>query len=230
MDKGRQDPDDTHVNMKEIQARLDRLERHDWLRWLLAFAIMLALTAGLFALSIPVGRSAVDQNQLSLAVRGLLGLVLLFDVFVVHQQLTMKKLRRDLATQVGLITALESLKYADDNDTPRAERRRVRRSGLDRRLCVSSVRDGKPSAIYGRIRDICEDGLGAVIPCSLRIGEHVKLQFSVADEIESEISAVVRHRKSFHYGFEFIDVDLPARRAIAMFVAEAASTRASTIS
>lgn len=229
MDKGRKDPDEIQVNLQDVQARLDKLERHDWIRWVLAFAVMLALTAGLFALSMPVGQSAIDQQQLNLTVRGLLGLVLLFDVFVVHQQFTMKKMRRELAAQAGLIAALESLRVSDENESPRAERRRVRRSGLDRRLCVSSVHDGKPSAIYGRIRDICEDGLGAVIPCSLRIGEHVTLQFSVEDEIESEIRAVVRHRKSFHYGFEFIDVDAAARRGIARFVAEAAAMRASTI-
>ena len=230
MNNGRQEPDEIHVNINDIQARLNRLERHDWLRWSLAFVVMLALTVGLFALSVPISRSEMDQEQVNLAVRGLLGLVLLFDIFVIHQQLTMKKLRRDLAAQVGLINALESLRMSDDDDTPRAERRRVRRSGLDRRLCVTSVHDGKPSAIYGRIRDICEDGLGAVIPCSLRIGEEVTLQFSVDDGGDTEVKAVVRHRKSFHYGFEFADVDTNARRSIARFVADAASMRASTLS
>lgn len=220
------EPEQMQVNINEMQARLDRLERHEWWRWTLAFVIMLALTAGLFALSLPVGSGYFDQQQLNLALRGLLGLVLLFDIFVVHQQVMLKKMRRELASQIGVINALESLRAVDDASTPRAERRRQRRSGLDRRLCVNSTHQGKPSYIYGRIRDICEDGLGAVIPCSLRIGEEVSLQFAVDDYQESEVKAVVRHRKSFHYGFEFTNMDPNLRAAISRFVTESSKVHA----
>jgi PilZ domain len=212
-----------HHNLMEMQARLDRLERHDWWRWALAFIVMLALTAGLFALSVPVGRDMLDQLQLNIGVRALLGLVLLFDVFVIHQQMLMKKLRRDLASQIGVINALESLSESDEPTGPRVERRRVRRSGLDRRLCVNSVHEGRPTAVFGRIRDISEVGLGAVIPCALLIGEEVTLEFSMEDMEEIEVKAVVRHRKSFHYGFEFVEVDPRLCMSIARFVAAAAA-------
>lgn len=217
--------EDVQTNVKEMQARLGRLERQEWWRWVLAFAVMLALTAGVFAVSIPVSRNYLDEMQLSVGLRGLLGLVLLFDVFVVHQQVQMKKLRRELGEQVGLIMALESMHEADEAENPRVERRRARRSGLDRRLCVNSLYDGKPSSVYGRIRDISEDGLGAVIPTSLRIGEEVTLQFAVENYQESDVKAVVRHRKSFHYGFEFVNVDANLRRAIAKFVSDTALAR-----
>jgi hypothetical protein len=221
----RSEQEDVQLNLKEMQIRLSRLERHDWWRWALAFVVMISLTAGLFALSVPVGRDTLDQLQLSIGIKALLGLVLLFDVFVIHQQVLMKRLRRDLASQIGVITALESLKESDETNTPRVERRRMRRSGLDRRLCVNSIHQGKPSAVYGRIRDISEDGLGAVIPCTLPIGQEVTLEFSIDGDEDTEVKAVVRHRKSFHYGFEFNNADLSIRRAIANFVAEESGSR-----
>ncbi len=217
--------DQAQHDIAEMQARLDRLERHDWWRWALAFVVMLALTAGLFALSVPVGRDMMDQLQVNIGVRALLALVLLFDAFVIHQQLLMKRLRRDLASQLGVITALESLKEFDEPSLPRTERRRARRSGLDRRLCVNSSHEGKPTTVFGRIRDISEDGLGAVIPCSLLIGQEVTLEFGMGEMEEIEVKAVVRHRRSFHYGFGFIDADLKLRLAIAKFVAEEAGAR-----
>jgi hypothetical protein len=206
---------DGELDLSQTQDRLDRLERHEWWRWSLAFVVMLALTVGLFVLSVPAGRDWVEQAELNIGLRGLLGLVLLFDVFVVHQQVLITKLRRDLATQLRVITTLEILKKPDhDGNRPPTERRRIRRSGLDRRLRVNTLHEGKPSFVYGRIRDISEDGLGAVIPCSLNPGEQVTLEFSVEEGHEGSVSAIVRHRQGFHYGFDFVSIDQTLREAI----------------
>lgn len=218
----RSEREDIQLSIKEAKSRLDRLERHEWWRWGLAFLVMLALTAGLFAMSVPVGGSAPDALQLSIGLRALLGLVLLFDVFVVHQQFLIKKLRRELATQLGVISAFESLQDTEEKPGIHVERRRVRRSGLDRRLRVNTIAQGKPTPVYGRIRDICEDGLGAVIPCSLHIGQQVTLEFCIENARECSVEAIVRHRRSFHYGFEFIRIDADLRQAICRFVEEPA--------
>lgn len=212
---------DMELDLNQTQARLDRLERHEWWRWSLAFVVMLALTVGLFILSIPAvgGRGPAEQMELNIGLRALLALVLLFDVFVVHQQVLITRLRRDLATQLRVITTLEVLKKPDhDVNSPREERRRVRRSGLDRRLRVNTFHEGKPTCVYGRIRDISEDGMGAVIPCSLNTGEQVTLEFSVEDGHEGIVSAIVRHRQGFHYGFDFVSMEPPMRQAIAQLV------------
>ena len=196
---------DTEMDLNQTQARLDRMERHEWWRWSLAFVIMIILTIGMFALSLPAigGRNPEEQAQLNLILRALLGLVLLFDIFVVHQQMLIKKLRRDLAIQLGVISTLEILNKTSDANSPRKERRRIRRSGLDRRLRVNISQQGKQNCVYGWIRDISEEGMGAVVPCSLNIGEQVTLEFSVEDGLEGTVSATVRHRQGFHYGFDF---------------------------
>jgi PilZ domain len=215
----RSEREDLEANLKLAKARLDRLERQEWWRWGLAFLVMLALTAGMFALSLPGSSSGIDPFQLNIGLKGLLGLVLLFDAFVIHQQFLIKKLRRELAAQLGLISAFELIhEPAQPATALQAERRRVRRSGLDRRLRVVSHEESKSIPVHGRIRDIGEDGLGAVIPCSLKIGEEVTLEFSVEEGDEAEVGAIVRHRRSFHYGFEFIRIDANVRRAIKGFV------------
>src|SRR5476649_561967 len=86
------------LNLNQTQSRLNTLERQEWWRWSIAFVVMLTLTVGLFALAIPVigGRNWVEQTELNTALRGLLALILLFNVFVVYQQVLITRLRRDL--------------------------------------------------------------------------------------------------------------------------------------
>jgi PilZ domain len=198
------------LNLNQTQSRLNTLERQEWWRWSIAFVVMLTLTVGLFALAIPVigGRNWVEQTELNTALRGLLALILLFNVFVVYQQVLITRLRRDLATQLRVVTTLETLKQADDNtNSAQRNRRRIERSDIDRRVRVSIVLKGKPSCVFGRIRDISQDGIGAVIPCSLSIDEQVALEFSLGDGSIGTMSAIVRHRQGFHYGFEFISIE-----------------------
>jgi hypothetical protein len=197
---------DMEMDANQTQARLDRLERQEWWRWGIAFVVMLALAFALFVLSISVTgeRNSTEQTELIIELRGLAGIVLLFDVFVVYQQMQITRLRRDLATQLRVATTLETLKIADDEASDQqSERRRTGRSDIDRRVRVNTFLNGKPTCFYGRIRDISHDGIGAVIPCSLSIGEQVTLEFSSADGHERTVSAVVRHHRGFHYGFEF---------------------------
>jgi two-component system cell cycle response regulator len=93
--------------------------------------------------------------------------------------------------------------------------RQMRRAGLDRRLQIVTVHQGKPSLVYGRIRNISEHGLGAVIPRCLAIDEKVTLNFLMDDGIECTIFATVRHCHGLHCGFEFISVEPTLREAIA---------------
>ena len=209
---------DVELDLDQTQALLVHLERREWWRWIVAIFVMLALTFGLFALSVPNigGRNWIEQTELSIALRGLLAIVLLFDVFVVHQQMLITTLRRDLATRLCVLTTLQTLKEADDEtNSPRKEQRRIRRLGLDRRVRVSTFQKGKPTRFSGRVRDISEHGIGAVIPCSLSIDEQVTLEFSMEDGYKATVSAIVRHCHGFHYGFEFISIEPSLREAIA---------------
>lgn len=212
-------PQDADLDLIQAQARLDQLARHEWWRWSVAIFVMLALTFGLFVLSAPAigARNWVEQAELNIGLRALLALVLLFDIFVVHQQVLIARLRRDLATQLGVIATLETLKRTDEAKSPQTERRHLERLGLDRRVRVNSLHHGNQPWQHGRIRDISEAGIGAVIPCSLSVGEQVTLEFSLEDGHQGSVTAEVCHRQGFYYGFEFVSIGPSLRKAIARF-------------
>src|SRR5689334_1058700 len=133
------------TSLQEIQAGLERLERREWWRWAAALLIMLLLTLGVFSLSLPgVGKDTFSQEQLSLTVRGLFALVLVFDFFAIYQQVQISRLRKQLAGQIGMLAALEALKPATPEDQAgKKERRRSQRYPFDQRLTVTAKVRGK---------------------------------------------------------------------------------------
>jgi hypothetical protein len=54
----------------------------------------------------------------------------------------------------------------------------------------------------GRSADISESGISVVLPLELNIGETVKLEIKFPVE-PATVTAVVRSRNAFRYGFEF---------------------------
>lgn len=193
-------------NMREMQADLERLERREWWRWTTALLIMLLLTFGVFSLSLPeVRKEALSGIQLDVAVRGLFALVVVFDIFVIYQQVLISRLRRQLAGQIGMLSALEALRPAGaGGQAGRKERRRSPRYPFDQRLKVKTTVKGKESVFYGRVIDISDFGLGAVLSGSLERGDKAVLEFAAgAGNPILTLPAVVRYAQGFRYGFEF---------------------------
>jgi diguanylate cyclase (GGDEF)-like protein len=104
-------PIESQPELIEIRARLRRVETRDWWLWGTAVVIMLLLALAVTALALP----ALVQDQtssfaanLGIAIRALLGLVLLFSVFVIYQQTLIKGFRSDIANQIGKMAALHT--------------------------------------------------------------------------------------------------------------------------
>ena len=99
------------ARMQEVQDSLRRLERRDWWLWWTAIFVMLLLTSAVVSLSIPGLFRETDrffQLNLNLAVRGLVGLVLLFAVYAIHQQTRIKKLRTSMSEHVRQMSELKN--------------------------------------------------------------------------------------------------------------------------
>jgi hypothetical protein len=192
-------------NMRDMQTSLEGLEHREWWRWSTALIIMLLLTVGVFALSLPgVRRDALTQSQLELAVKGLFALVLLFDVFAVYQQAQISRLRRQLAGQIGMVAALEALKpIPPEEQEGHNERRRAQRYPIDQRLKVTVIRNGIEEVFHGRVIDISEMGVGAVIAGSLERGHPVVVEFPTGTGDQLRLAAVARYSRGFRHGFEF---------------------------
>lgn len=94
----------------EIQAQLEKLEKRDWWLWGLAVIVMLLLTFAVFSMSFP-GLIKVDdpffQSGLDRAVRGLAGLVLIFNAYTIYQQVMIKRLRRQFSEKLGEMRVLQ---------------------------------------------------------------------------------------------------------------------------
>jgi diguanylate cyclase (GGDEF)-like protein len=91
----------------EIRTNLRRIGRYNWSLWSLAVLIILALTFAISTLSLVVIADSHDpfyHFRLGQAVRGLLGMVLLFTVYSLYQQFQLTKTRRRLAEQVQIST------------------------------------------------------------------------------------------------------------------------------
>ncbi len=76
-----------------------RIERRQWWLWSSAMLVMLLLTLGIVSFVIPTLRLAGESTenfQLNNAVRALVALVLIFDVYIIYQQLQIYRFRRRL--------------------------------------------------------------------------------------------------------------------------------------
>jgi len=97
-------------DMNGIEATLRRLENRDWWLWSGAIIVTLLLTAAVVSLSLPhilIVDKAESQYNLSQNLRGLIALVLLFDIYTIYQQLQMTRLRRQLVQHLEANAVLE---------------------------------------------------------------------------------------------------------------------------
>jgi diguanylate cyclase (GGDEF)-like protein len=98
------------TRMRDIQESLQRLERRDWWLWWAAVTVILLLTAAIVSLSVPALLKESDQYfqfNLNLAVRGLVGLVLIFNIYTIYQQVLIKRLRHQMAEHVDMMSRLK---------------------------------------------------------------------------------------------------------------------------
>jgi two-component system cell cycle sensor histidine kinase/response regulator CckA len=87
------------VGRDTMASHFRRIERREWWLWTTAIIVTLLLMLGLSSLILPALRRGEDTFSLFMlpqAVRSLLGLVLVFDVYTIYQQLQIHRMRRRL--------------------------------------------------------------------------------------------------------------------------------------
>ena len=102
-------PSDTAISHStvEIQHSLRVLDRKDWWHWWNTVLVIMLLMGAIAALSLPKilgDKDFYSQLQLDVAVRGLLGLVLIFNVYMLYQQHLLRQLRNHLSSQIEVAT------------------------------------------------------------------------------------------------------------------------------
>jgi two-component system, cell cycle response regulator len=91
----------------EIRSSIRKIGRSNWALWSVAVVIAFALTVAVATLSLTVNFDAHDPFYhfgMGQAVRGLVGMVLVFSVYTLYQQFQLMRTRRKLAEQVEIST------------------------------------------------------------------------------------------------------------------------------
>jgi two-component system cell cycle sensor histidine kinase/response regulator CckA len=89
----------TSRKSKDPRANFRRIEKREWWLWTAAAIITLLLTLGLASFLLPDAHSHQDFYTLTVlpqAMRGLVGLVFLFDLYTIYQYLLIHRIRRQL--------------------------------------------------------------------------------------------------------------------------------------
>ncbi len=91
----------------EIKKNLRRLDRKDSWYWWNAILVIMLLMGAIVVLSLPKLLQEDDPSfkiQVTYVVRGLLGFVLIFNVYTLYQQRLLRQLRNHLAGQIEIAT------------------------------------------------------------------------------------------------------------------------------
>jgi hypothetical protein len=89
---------------------------------------------------------------------------------------------------------------------PERRRRRHPRYRDDFGVAVTLLLGSHYQKIDGHCRDLSEAGIGLLLATDLKVGDVAGLSFSLRDSIPWEVRAVLRYRRGYHYGFEFLSL------------------------
>jgi PilZ domain len=64
----------------------------------------------------------------------------------------------------------------------------------------------KHQRLEGHCKDLSEAGIGILVAAELNVGEVFGLGFTVGGTFPRDLRAVLRYRRGYHYGFEFLSL------------------------
>jgi diguanylate cyclase (GGDEF)-like protein len=101
---------------QELASELRRIEKRDWWLWGYSIFVILLLVFAVAALALPAVRQGADtifRIKMVEVVFALIGLVVIFNIYAISQQILIKRLRRQLAEKQGHSDLLRNLAMVD---------------------------------------------------------------------------------------------------------------------
>lgn len=99
------------LRAEAIRDHWQKLDRRQWWLWSSTVAILILLTIAVASFAFPsfldAGEQAYYSFNLTQAVRALIGIVLLFSVYVVYQQTMISRMRNQIADQIHSLAKVE---------------------------------------------------------------------------------------------------------------------------
>jgi diguanylate cyclase (GGDEF)-like protein len=112
MPQARSSQETKNVEPRAIRERLRNLDRRQWWLWSSTVLVLVLLTIAVASFAFPA-MLAREQSTYSFylnqSVRALVGMVLLFSVYLVYQQTTIIRVRNQMADQIEALAKVESL-------------------------------------------------------------------------------------------------------------------------
>jgi hypothetical protein len=94
-------------------------------------------------------------------------------------------------------------------------RRRHSRYRADFRVTVNHLLGSGYQKLEGHCRDLSEAGIGILLAAELNAGEVAAFSFILPEsKLAWEVRAVVRYRRGYHYGFEFLSLTSDQQAAL----------------
>jgi diguanylate cyclase (GGDEF)-like protein len=104
--------DAKNLGSRAVRERLRSLDRRQWWLWTSTVLVLILLTIAVASFAFPAMLSQ-EQNTYSFylnqSVRALVGMVLIFSVYLVYQQTMIMRMRRQMADQIDALTKVENL-------------------------------------------------------------------------------------------------------------------------
>ncbi len=219
LEQGRKQ-ENADATWRELYKRLQQLEGRDSRLWVAAVVVMCLLTVAVVVVALPVllktdagpWQSLFEMN-LSLGIRGLVGLVLLFNLHLIYQQLLIKRLRRGIAEQIASTATSEK----------RAE-------SLHRELLDKQRRDRALARSIDTLSSIVE--ATKQLNSTLNLGELIQIVLQLATrhtQADRGTMFLVDHERQEIWslvglGLEQKEIRIPMSKGVAGYVARTGET------
>ena len=98
------------VASEQVVSSMSQIDRREWWLWSSAISVMLLLAAGIASFALPALLSGFDRFHaffLDHAVRGLFGLVLVFNLYVMYEQIQINRIRQEFADNLYKMAVLD---------------------------------------------------------------------------------------------------------------------------
>ena len=95
---------------ERLLANMRQIDRRQWRLWTAAISVTLALAAGIASFALPALLEELDSLHaffLNHEARGLLGLVLVFNIYIVYEQIQLNRLRHQFAEDLYTMAVLD---------------------------------------------------------------------------------------------------------------------------
>jgi two-component system, cell cycle sensor histidine kinase and response regulator CckA len=202
-----------------LRANFRKIERREWGLWVAAAIITLLLTIALASFLLPNVSSHQDfhtQYVLPQAVRGLVGLVFLFDIYTIYQHLQIHRIRRELIEREEMFHLI-SENVADMIAVVDLEGRRIFNSVSYQKLLGYSTEELQSSSGFEQIhpedrervqkaaKEARETGPGKILEYRFR---HKNGQWLVLESVAS----VIRNEKGEPEKLVIVNRDVTERK------------------